>query len=148
MSYDTAKHLKPTEFKRLCGVRPETFEAMMSVLRQDEAGKPIGRPSKLSLEEQLLMTLEYWREYRTYFHIGQTWGVNESTAYRIIKKTEDRLIASRAFTLPGKKKLVAADNQIEVVVVDVTETPIERPKKNRKDFTVEKRENIHSNLKS
>ena len=94
------------------------------------------------------MTLEYWREYRTYFQIGQSWGVNESTAYRIIKKTEDRLIASRAFTLPGKKKLVAADNQIEVVVVDVTQTPIERPKKNRKDFTVEKRENIHSNLKS
>ena len=148
MSYDTVKHLKPSEFKRLCGVRPETFEAMMSVLRQVEADKPIGRPSKLSLEDQLLMTLEYWREYRTYFHIGQSWRVNESTAYRIIKKTEERLIASRAFTLPGKKKLVAADNQIEVVVVDVTETPIERPKKNRKDFTVEKRENIHSNLKS
>ena len=147
MSYDTVKHLKPSEFKRLCGVRRETFEAMMSVLRQAEAGKPIGRPSKLSLEDQLLMTLEYWREYRTYFHIGQSWGVNESTAYRIIKRTEDRLIASRAFTLPGKKKLVAADSQIEVVVVDVTETPIERPKKNKKDFTVAKRENTHSNLK-
>ncbi len=65
-----------------------------------------------------------------------------------LRKRLYRLIASRAFTLPGKKKLVAADNQIEVVVVDVTETPIERPKKNRKDFTVEKRENIHSNLKS
>jgi hypothetical protein len=65
-----------------------------------------------------------------------------------LRKRLYRLIASRALTLPGKKKLVAADNQIEVVVVDVTETPIERPKKNRKDFTVEKRENIHSNLKS
>lgn len=148
MSYDTVKHLKPAEFKRLCGVRPETFEAMMSVLRQAEADKPIGRPSKLSLEDQLLMTLEYWREYRTYFHIGQSWGVNESTAYRIIKKTEARLIGSRAFTLPGKKKLVETDRQIEVVVVDVTETPIERPKKNKKDFIVAKRENIHLNLKS
>ncbi len=56
-------------------------------------------------------------------------------------------MTSRAFTLPGKKKLVAADNQIEVVVVDVTETPIERPKKDKKDFTVEKGENTHSNLK-
>lgn len=140
--------IAPSEFKRLCGVRPETFEAMMSVLRQAEANKPIGRPSKLSLEDQLLMTLEYWREYRTYFHIGQSWGVNESTAYRIIKKTEDRLIASRAFTLPGKKKLIDADNQIEVVVVDVTQTPIERPKKNKKDFTAAKRENTHLNLKS
>ena len=148
MSYDAVQHLKPSEFKRLCGVRPETFEAMMSVLRQAEADKPVGRPSKLSLSEQLLITLEYWREYRTYFHIGQSWGVNESTAYRIIKKTEERLIASRAFTLPGKKKLLAVDYQIEVVVVDVTETPIERPKKNKKDFTAAKRENTRLNLKS
>ncbi len=73
--------------------------------------------------------------------------MNESTAYRIIKRTEERLMTSRAFTLPGKKKLVAADNQIEVVVVDVTQTPIERPKKDKKDFTVEKGENTHSNLK-
>jgi hypothetical protein len=37
------------------------------------------------------MTLEYLREYRTYFHIGQSWGVNESTAYRIIRRIEDTL---------------------------------------------------------
>ncbi|NEO51432.1 MAG: transposase family protein, partial [Moorea sp. SIO4A3] len=41
--------------------------------------------SKLSLENQVLMTLEYLREYRTYFHIGQHWGLNESTVYRIIR---------------------------------------------------------------
>jgi hypothetical protein len=86
MTYNTVKNLKPPEFKRLCGVQPRTFEAMLSVLRQVESQKPPGRPSKLSIEDQLLMTLEYWREYRTYFHIGQSWGVNESTAYRIIRK--------------------------------------------------------------
>jgi hypothetical protein len=89
------------------------------------------------------MTLEYWREYRTYFHIGQSWGVNESTAYRIIRKIEDTLVTSRAFTLPGKKKLQTFDCQIEVVVVDVTETPIERPKKNKNSSTAEKRKDIH-----
>ena len=147
MTYDAVKHLKPTEFKRLSGVRPETFEAMVTILRQIETQKLPGRPSKLSLEDQLLMTLEYWREYRTYFHIGQSWGVNESTAYRIIRKTEQTLSTSRAFTLPGKKKLAAVDTQIEVVVVDVTETPIERPKKNKKDSTVGKRKDTHSSLK-
>ena len=84
----------------------------------------------MSLEDQLLMTLEYWREYRTYFHIGQSWGVNESTAYRIIRKVEDIFSNSRTFTLPGKKKLQTSDSQIKVVVVYVTESPIERPKKN------------------
>jgi hypothetical protein len=37
------------------------------------------------------MTLEYWREYRTYFHIGVNWGINETTALRIIRKVEDIL---------------------------------------------------------
>ena len=82
------------------------------------------------MEDQVLMTLEYWREYRTYFHIGQSWGVNESTAYRIICKVEGILSNSRTFTLPGKKKLQTSDSQIKVVVVYVTESPIERPKKN------------------
>ncbi len=143
MTYNTVKNLKLPEFKRLCGVQPRTFEAMLSVLRQVESQKPPGRPSKLSIEDQLLMTLEYWREYRTYFHIGQSWGVNESTAYRIIRKIENMLASSRAFTLPGKKKLQQSSYQLEVVVVDVTETPIERPKKNKNSSTVAKRKDIH-----
>ncbi len=68
-------------------------------------------------------------EYRTYFHIGQSWGINESTAYRIIRKVENILSQSRAFSLPGKKQLSASEYAIEVVVVDVTESQIERPKK-------------------
>lgn len=99
----------------------------------------------MSIEDQLLLTLEYWREYRTYFHIGQSWGVNESTAYRIIRKIEDILVGSRAFTLPGKKNLQKADYQIEVVVVDVTETPIERPQKNKNDSIAGKRKDIRLN---
>lgn len=93
------------------------------------------------------MTLEYWPEERTDFHIAQDWGVNESTADRTIRKTEQTLSTSRAFTLAGAKKLAAADTQIEVVVVDVTETPIERPKKNKKDSAVGKRKDTLLNLK-
>jgi len=52
MTYNAVKHLKPTEFKRLSGVRPETFESMLTVLRQAQTQKPPGRPSKLSLEDQ------------------------------------------------------------------------------------------------
>lgn len=144
MSYEKVKHLKTSEFKRLCGVRPETFEQMVSVVRTAEQQKQPGRPSKLSLEDQVLMTLEYLREYRTYFHIAQSWGVNESTAYRLIRKVEDYLMISGVFSLPGKKKLLEAEHEIEVVVVDVTESPIERPKKNRNVTTVAKRNDIHS----
>ncbi len=143
MTYEQVKSLKPEDFKRLCGVRPDTFNQMLEVVRsQSQQKQKTGRPGKLCLEDQLLMTLEYWREYRTYFHIGQSWGVNESTAYRIIRKIEDTLIKSRIFTLTGKKKLATSNYQLEVVVIDVTESPIERPKKNKKNSTVGRRNSI------
>jgi hypothetical protein len=89
------------------------------------------------------MTLEYLREYRTYFHIAQQWEINESTAYRIIRKVEDILIKSSEFRIPGKKELLKSESKIEIVVIDVTETPPERPKKNRKGSTVVKSESTH-----
>lgn len=147
MTYEQVKHLKPAEFKRLCGVQPETFAQMVGVLHQAEQQKQPGRPSKLSVENQLLLTLEYWREYRTYFHIAQSWDIYESTAYRIIRRVENTLIKSAAFRLPGKKKLLEPEHEIEVVVVDVTESPIERPKKNRDSSTVAKRNDTPSSPK-
>lgn len=142
MTYEQVKHLKPEEFKRLCGVRKETFEEMVKVVRLVEAQKQPGRPNKLSIEDQVLLTLEYLREYRTYFHIAQSWGVNESTAYRLIRKVEECLIKSRVFRLPGKKNLLKSKQEIEVVVVDVTETPIDRPKKNKNTTTAVRKSNI------
>lgn len=108
MTYEQVKNLKLEDFKRLCGVRPETFNQMVEVVHSFWVSKKkTGRPGKLSLEDQVLMTLEYWREYRTPVHIGQSWGINESYSYRIIRKIEDILVSSRAFSLPGKKKLRA-----------------------------------------
>ena len=127
MRYETIKDVKPTEFKRLTGVKPETFGTMLEWLA--ETTRAFGRPSKLSLADQLLMTLLYWREYRTLFHLGQDFGVSESAASRIVRKIEDRLIRSERFHLPGKKALQTADTVFEVVVVDVTESPVERPKR-------------------
>ncbi|WP_253257069.1 helix-turn-helix domain-containing protein, partial [Microcystis aeruginosa] len=34
------------------------------------------------------MTLEYLREYITYFHLAINWEINETTALRITKKVE------------------------------------------------------------
>lgn len=78
------------------------------------------------------MALEYIREYRTYFHISQSYGVSESTAYESIKWIENTLIKHPDFALPGRKALLKSDMDDEVVLMDVTETPIERPKKSKK----------------
>jgi len=110
MTYEQVKNLKPEDFKRLCGVRSKTFIQMVEVARTYSVAKQkTGRPGKLSWESQILMALEYWSEYRTYFHIGQSWGVNESTAWRIIQTIENPPFSSTAFTLPGKKKLHSSD---------------------------------------
>lgn len=129
MTYELVRHLKPAHFKRLCGVRPETFVKMVELLSPNlDFGKRGGQP-KLSVEDQLLMTLEYWREYRTYFHIAQSWNLHESTVYRIVRRVETLLVQSGKFNLPGKKQLQQVEHEIEVIVVDVSETPVEHPRK-------------------
>ena len=94
--------------------------------KQKAAG---GKPNTLCIEDQLLMMLEYWREYRTYFHIAQTRGISESAAYRNIKWCENTLAKSKAFRLPGRKTVAASERAFDIVLIDATETPIERPKK-------------------
>nr|WP_228051256.1 transposase family protein [Microcystis aeruginosa] len=89
---------------------------MVTVLKAEKVWqKKTGRPSKLSTEDQLLITLEYWREYRTYFHLGNSWGVNESTAYRIVRKVENILIKSGLFNLPGKKALLESNKYLSKI---------------------------------
>lgn len=135
MTYEQFKSLKPNAFKRRCGVQPNTFEQMVEILRPhlDRRGKRGGQP-KLSVEDQLLLVLEYWREYRTQFHIGTSWGISESAVCRLIGKVETLLMNSGKFRLPGRKQLYQNAYTWEVLVVDVTESPIERPKKKQRAY--------------
>nr|MBH8624077.1 IS5/IS1182 family transposase [Spiroplasma sp. Moj] len=54
------------------------------------------------------MTLSYWREYRTFFHLGKSFDISEASCYRNVKWIEDILIKNS------------------------DETPIQRPKKRQK----------------
>lgn len=141
MSYEQVKDLRPAEFKRYCGVEPETFRRMVEVVSNHlrKRRRVSGRPTKLSVEDQVLLTLEYWREYRTLFHLAKSWGLHESSVCRTIRRVEDILTKSRAFRLPGRKQLQPADHRIEFVVVDVAETRIERPKKRSSATTAARR---------
>ena len=140
MTYEQIKDLPPGDFKRAGGVHPQTFETMLQGLREhaQKKVKP-GRPATLSLADQLLMTLQYWREYRTYFHIGLSWGVAESVVCRTVQKIENLLMKSKVFHVPGKKKLRGNGPLLEVIVVDVAESPVERPQKNSGNIIVERR---------
>lgn len=135
--YDRIQHLPPKSFKRKSGVRRETFEKMVEVLKPNltRSGKRGGQ-GKFKVEDQLLIVMEYWREYRTQFHIGQSWGIHETTVGRMVRKIETILIQSGQFRLPGKKHLHQPSSRESVLLVDVTECPIERPKKTSDGFTV------------
>ena len=137
MRYDQIQERASADFKRLTGVRKETFQAMLAALQQDR--RVFGRPAKLSLADQLLLTLMYWREYRTQFHIAQAYGVSEATVCRTIVRIEDTLLRSGQFRLPGKKALREPEASLEIVVVDATESPVERPKKDSGATTVARR---------
>ena len=135
LSPEETKKLKADrEFRRLTGVWPETFKKMLGILEAAQLQKKRrgGRPNKLSMEMMLRMALEYWREYRTYFHIGKSYGLSESNAYQAIKWIENILIKSGAFSLPGKKALLDESAEYEIILPDATETPIERPKRGKK----------------
>jgi hypothetical protein len=136
MRYETIQHLKDTDFKRLTGVQRGTFEEMLKVVEKELSD--FGRPPKLRRADQLLMTLMYWREYRTEFHIAQSYGVSEATVCRTIRKVEDALVRSRKFRLPGKKALKPSGTVFAVILVDASEQPIERPKKAKNSITVAK----------
>ena len=127
MRYKKIKNRSEKDFKRLTGVPHQVFKQMVAVLNKEI--RNFGRPPKLSREDQLLMTLMYWREYRTQCHIGQTYGLSESGVCRTINKIENSLIQSGQFALPGKKTLQENDTMIEIILIDATEQVIERPKK-------------------
>jgi len=114
-------------FKRLIGVRPATFLDMCDALERHLPSG--GRAPKLCREDRLLLTLMYWREYRTFAHIAQTYGVHESAVCRTVHAVEAALMRSGRFRLPGKKALTRSGVPFQVVVMDATECPVERPKK-------------------
>lgn len=144
MKFESAKNLDDEQFRRLTGVKRPTFNQMVDILDGSIEGRKTnkGRKKKLTNEDCLFMALEYNREYRAYFHISQSYGVSESAAYKTIKWVEDALIKHPAFALPGRKALLKSDIEYEVVLIDATETPVERPKKSRDGFIQGRRKGI------
>ena len=133
MNYEATHALSTQKFKRRFGVQRATFKRMVKGVKAQipKLSRP-GRPAKLSIEEQVLVALEYWRKYRTYFHIATDKGVSESTVCRIVHRIEVQIMASGLFRIPGKRQLVQGFGRPDLVVIDVTETPIERPKKKQR----------------
>lgn len=69
---------------------------MLDAMQQFEEQKnKSGTLSLLSLDEQILLALTFWFEYRTLYQIS----IHESFTSRIIRKIQDTLIDSGKFEL-------------------------------------------------
>ena len=131
-----AADAKSVLFKRLYGVKPDTFEKMLSILQgeYDALHQNGGKPPKLTVEDKLYVTLKYLREYRTMDSIAAEYRVCKGTVCLSIQWVEDTLAEDGTFALPGKRKLKRKSDSIQYVVVDVTESPINRPQKDQKAY--------------
>lgn len=133
--YDKAQKLNSKNFKLLIGVKKETFQLMLEHLNsayqiQHRKG---GRPRSLPMEDQLIMTLRYLRYYPTQRLLAFDFGVGVATVNAIITWVEDTLRASGSFDLDHLEAPSAA------VAIDVTESPIQRPKKTKAKIILVKR---------
>ncbi|WP_342253233.1 transposase family protein [Spiroplasma endosymbiont of Zeiraphera isertana] len=126
------KYKNDQEFYSLVGIKPQTFYKMLEFLKIAESKQKYygGRKNKIVIEERLLMTLEYWKDYSSYRVIAKRYNISHTSCIRNIFWIENILIKSGIFNLPGKKDLTknkGTDNNL--LAIDATETPIERIKK-------------------
>ena len=78
---DKFEKINEERFKRVIGVKRATFEVMVKEYKKVEEerkkGHKIGgRKPKLCEEDRVLFMLEYYREYRTLYHMGIDYGIS------------------------------------------------------------------------
>jgi hypothetical protein len=136
------------QFKRIIGTKKSVFQGMIHVLQvaYNQLHESGGNPRGLTVGDKLLITLQYYREYRTMEHIAIDYGCSKSTVCRSIHWVEQTLSAHGNFQLPGKAALQV--DEIKEVAIDVTEHSINRPKEGQKEWYSGKKKDTRTSLKS
>ena len=124
-------------FLRDVGISKATFQQLLdkvatylAVQREKNPMKKRGLKSTISLADQLLLTLTYLRHYPTFAKLGKEFSISESYANKIYHRMLDILV--RVLPMNSKKELLRSD--LDSVVIDVTEQPIERPKQQQHHY--------------
>ncbi|HEU8487699.1 TPA: transposase [Streptococcus pneumoniae] len=133
-NYEASKQLTDTRFKRLVGVQRTTFKEMLAVLKTDYQLKHAkgGRKPKLSLEDLLMATLQYVREYRTYEEIAADFGIHESN---LMRRKYKSIALKKQLANHSGKILADSDYQGLMKIYPQAQTP--RKSSKLKPLTVE-----------
>lgn len=129
MMYENAKNYNDRNFKRAVGIPRVLFETFAGILQisMNEKHKRGGRKPKLSVENILVMYLKYYRDYNTFFSLGNAFGINETNVYRWIKWCEEIISTAFLAMINELTNMIKIDITHEHLV-DVTECSIQRPK--------------------
>ena len=87
----------------------------------------------------ILIILLYYRSYITQLFVGMLFGIDDSRVCRIIKTLEPIL----ATVLAIKKERNLPKEEVESLIINATEQPRDRPKKNQKSIIQESKNVTH-----
>lgn len=139
--------LSSDDFKRTTGVSKKNFQYLIEVLKnhvdREKEKNPMrkrGLKGKLLPEEKLLLTLYYLRHYPTFMILGRFFEISESYACKIYHDISGRLL--KIIRVSNCGELMESD--LDAVIIDVCEQPVERPVKRQKDYYSGKKSGIPS----
>ena len=144
-SYEEAKLQNADDFKRDTGVSLETFISVIQLVKDyyedlfdKNPSKSKGVKPSISIENKILLTLYYIRHYPTFKNLGDNFSISESYANKIYHIILNILV--QVLHVPSNKSLL--DGDLDTIVIDVSEQPIERPVKKQKKYYSGKKKSI------
>jgi hypothetical protein len=150
-AYEKIEKLQDKDFKLITGVTRGVFYKMLETLKHKYAKEHAqgGRPG-LPVELRLTLALEYWREYRSFRHMANDHQLGKTKINNAVVWVENVLSESEEFKLKDLKEHFKPDeaSAIQVVLIDVEEQPIERPKYDQKASYSGKKNGIRRNTRS
>lgn len=126
----------PQTFSRLTGVSTELFGEMVEKIRPlwdvrrdnfDEGGRIYNLPGP---EDHVSAMLIYYRCYITYVFMGFLFNSHETTVMRSVSRIER--IAVKVIHIEKKREI--SREEVEYLITDVTEQPVQRPKRRQKKY--------------
>jgi Helix-turn-helix of DDE superfamily endonuclease len=129
--YQKYQLFSDSKFRRMLGVNKVQFDKIYQLFKEyvNLNLTNRGRPSEFKLVDRLILTFRYLHDYPTFVILGNEFGISESFANKIFNKVSKSLV--KVIPLPNLKQLELDKQNIQKVIIDVSEQKTERPKKNK-----------------
>lgn len=128
--YDNYQKFNKAKFRRLVGVDKDVFIQILDLFKTyvSKHWNKRGRKGEFRLEDKLLLTFRYLRDYPSFISLANEFSISEGYANKIFTKVSFALV--KVLKLPNLDEL--KDLKLDTVIIDVSEQRTERPKKNKK----------------